>query len=64
MKKVLGFGILAALAVFGCQVEEEGELAPEGKVFMATQKRTSLTALKPRHQWMPTVTCFGNGEIK
>ena len=36
MKRNVVFGILAALAVFGCQVKEEYEFAPEGKVFTAT----------------------------
>lgn len=40
MKKlfVFVFGLLAALAICGCQVKEEGELAPEGKVFTATME--------------------------
>lgn len=36
MKRIFIFGILAALAICGCQVKEEGEFAPEGKVFMST----------------------------
>ena len=36
MKRILVFGILAALAICGCQVKEEGEFAPEGKVFALT----------------------------
>lgn len=40
MKKflVFVFGLLAALAICGCQVREEGELVPEGKVFTATME--------------------------
>ena len=36
MKKILASGLIAALAICGCQVKEEYEFAPEGKVFTAT----------------------------
>ena len=36
MKKILALCLMAAFAICGCQVKEEGEFAPEGKVFMAT----------------------------
>lgn len=38
MKKRLVSVLLAALAIVGCQVKEEGELAPEGVVFSATME--------------------------
>lgn len=38
MKILFVFGLLAALAICGCQVRYEGEFAPEGKVFTATME--------------------------